>query len=761
MSLTSEQTWGGASSPVAAVRFDHEGRIVAANPRFAEMVGPTTGPLDGESLWSLLAPGQRNRVLNEVLQGRAGFEVDLRRGEGAAASARVVGSAHDGDRYELWLWPEARGADDGDRAARAMRRQNAILLELARSEAVDAGRVDEAFARITEAAAAGLGCARASVWLYSDDETAIACHDLFQQTDQSHGAKGFTLTSKDYPGYFAALAEDRTIAADDCRRHPATREFTDGYLVPLGITSMLEAPIRRGGRLIGVLCNEHVGPVRSFGQEDQSFAANVADYVTRALEAAGRREATEALAAHAAALEERVAERTRAIQLVLDSTGEAMLSCGLDGALAAECSATVREWFGPPAPGVRVWDYLFEEGPARVLFSMGLEQVADDVLPFDLLASQMPQQFARGHRTFRAQYRPIAEGGALRRVLLVVRDASAEIIAERAERSARELHAVAAHVLRDRAAFQAYLDECGRLAACIGRAEDPVEVKRALHTLKGNAAIYGMETVSEAAHLAEDRIAEDPDAMEPAAADVVAAWEGARSRVEAVFGEPAAPSIQVDQREYDRFVSALVAAEVRTELVETVRSWRAVPTRAILDRLGRQVERVASRLQKDVNVILDDPGLRVPREDMGPFWGGLVHVVRNAVDHGIEDAETRVALGKPPQGEVRLSVRRDADRFEVSIRDDGRGVDWSAVARRAASLGVPFDTRASLERALFAEGLSTRDEVTETSGRGVGLGAVLGTVEALDGRVVVESERGHGTTFRFVFPMPGALRRAA
>ena len=409
----------------------------------------------------------------------------------------------------------------------------------------------------------------------------------------------------------------------------------------------------------------------------------------------------------------------------------------------------------------RIWDYLFEEGPARVLFEMGLEQIAEDLLPFDLLTSQLPQQFARGPRTYRAQYRPISEGGALRRLLLVVRDATAEIVAERAERNARELHAVAAHVLRDRAAFQAYLEECGRLAACIGGRGDLVEVKRALHTLKGNAAIYGMETVSAAAHAAEDRIAEDPDALEQAAGAVVAAWEAARARVEAVFGEPSAPSIEVDQREYDRFVSAMVSAEVRTELVETVRSWRAVPTRAILERLGRQVDRVASRLGKDVNVIIDDPGLRVPREDMGPFWSGLVHVVRNAVDHGIEEPEARVAAGKPPQGEVRLVVRREGDRFEVCIRDDGRGVDWQAVARRAASFGVPFETRVALERALFAEGLSTRDEVSETSGRGVGLGAVLATVEALQGAVAVESDPGRGTTFRFVFPTKSALRRAA
>ncbi len=88
----------------------------------------------------------------------------------------------------------------------------------------------------------------------------------------------------------------------------------------------------------------------------------------------------------------------------------------------------------------------------------------------------------------------------------------------------------------------------------------------------------------------------------------------------------------------------------------------------------------------------------------------------------------------------------------MSISDDGRGVDWAAIARRAEALGLPHGTRQQLEEALFADGVSSRAEVTHTSGRGVGLGAVRAVVRQLGGSIEVATELGQGTTFRFVFP---------
>jgi len=184
-----------------------------------------------------------------------------------------------------------------------LQRHEQLLLRLARSEAIDSGDIDRALQLLTEVAAEGLACERASVWLYTPDQSAIECQDLYSREPHEHSA-GALLQARDFPGYFAALAEARTIAAADAHTDPATRELSRSYLAPADIGAMLEAPIRRRGRLVGVLCNEHVGSPRRFSRDEQSFAASVADAVARALDAADRRRVEDGLAHAKAALEQ-------------------------------------------------------------------------------------------------------------------------------------------------------------------------------------------------------------------------------------------------------------------------------------------------------------------------------------------------------------------------------------------------------------------------------------------------------------------------
>jgi two-component system chemotaxis sensor kinase CheA len=125
--------------------------------------------------------------------------------------------------------------------------------------------------------------------------------------------------------------------------------------------------------------------------------------------------------------------------------------------------------------------------------------------------------------------------------------------------------------------------------------------------------------------------------------------------------------------------------------------------------------------------------------------------VRNAVDHGLEDSDSRVKAGKPPAGRIAFGARRRDGQLTFWIEDDGRGIDWNAVKVRAAALGRAHDTRAALVEALFVDGVSTRDKVNAVSGRGVGLAALRQAVRALNGVIDVESAAGKGTVLRFTF----------
>jgi len=127
-------------------------------------------------------------------------------------------------------------------------------------------------------------------------------------------------------------------------------------------------------------------------------------------------------------------------------------------------------------------------------------------------------------------------------------------------------------------------------------------------------------------------------------------------------------------------------------------------------------------------------------------------VVRNAVDHGFELPGERARLGKPVEPHLRLTVAANERSLSVEVEDDGVGIDWSRVKEKAAACGLPHETEQDLMRAIFAPSLTTREEATDISGRGIGLAAVLEEVERRAGSVVVRSRPGAGTCFRFTFP---------
>ncbi len=196
-----------------------------------------------------------------------------------------------------------------DRSTRHLRRQNETLVRLARSETRNRDDLAAMLREITRASAHTLDVERVGVWLYDEDRTRIRCVDHYDRSTDRH-REGGELAAADYPAYFKALEQERTIAAHDACHDPRTGELADAYLSALGITSLLDAPIRLGGRMIGVVCHEQVGAPRRWALEEQNFAGSIADIVSLALETWERQRAEQALRSAHNELERRVRERT-------------------------------------------------------------------------------------------------------------------------------------------------------------------------------------------------------------------------------------------------------------------------------------------------------------------------------------------------------------------------------------------------------------------------------------------------------------------
>lgn len=172
--------------------------------------------------------------------------------------------------------------------ARQLLKQNIILTKLAKNPDINQGNLKFALWKITETTAKNLHVERASVWLYDKEQTKIQCVDLFEKTRHCH-SEGMELKVTEFPSYFQALQEEKIIAVEDACKDRRTQEFKDSYLVPLGIFSMLDTPLRLDGKTVGVLCLEHTGSKRCWNVADQNFARSVADLVTLALESRERK----------------------------------------------------------------------------------------------------------------------------------------------------------------------------------------------------------------------------------------------------------------------------------------------------------------------------------------------------------------------------------------------------------------------------------------------------------------------------------------
>jgi len=196
-------------------------------------------------------------------------------------------------------------------------------------------------------------------------------------------------------------------------------------------------------------------------------------------------------------------------------------------------------------------------------------------------------------------------------------------------------------------------------------------------------------------------------------------------------------------------------------LQETVMDIRMLPVRHVFERFPRLVRDLAHEQGKEIELILEGETTRVDKAIIDEIGEPLVHLIRNSVDHGIEDPQTRVARGKTRTGTVLLSAAQESNQVVITIMDDGAGIDAARVYRKAVERGILKGDEALSEREavqlIFAQGFSTREAVTDLSGRGVGLDVVLKSIERLNGLIEVETVPGVGTKFIIQLPLTLAI----
>ncbi len=211
--------------------------------------------------------------------------------------------------------------------------------------------------------------------------------------------------------------------------------------------------------------------------------------------------------------------------------------------------------------------------------------------------------------------------------------------------------------------------------------------------------------------------------------------------------------------------SATISRAV-SQLQSDVLGLRTVPLRTAFQRLPRVVHDVAGRQGKLANLRVSGEDTEVDKTVADTLVDPLIHLIRNAVDHGLEAPEVRRAIGKTEDGTVWVSAEREGNSVVIQVRDDGAGIDRERIRRAAVDKGLldagaaPRLTDAEALNLIFTAGLSTASEVSEISGRGVGMDVVRTNVARMGGAVSVASETGLGTTIRLQLPLTLSVFRA-
>ena len=203
-----------------------------------------------------------------------------------------------------------------------------------------------------------------------------------------------------------------------------------------------------------------------------------------------------------------------------------------------------------------------------------------------------------------------------------------------------------------------------------------------------------------------------------------------------------------------------------TELQDVVMRIRMVPVGQIFNRFPRLVRDLSRKEKKRVKLILEGRDIELDRTVLEEIGEPIIHLLRNAVDHGIEPLEVRAANGKPQEGAIRLVAERRQDHVLILVEDDGAGLDADKIKAKAISKGLVTEAEAKLMTQdqlvslIMLPGFSTADEVTDVSGRGVGMDIVKTKIEALGGSVHLETQRGTGTKINLKLPLTLSIIKA-
>lgn len=490
-------------------------------------------------------------------------------------------------------------------------------------------------------------------------------------------------------------------------------------------------------------------------------------------------------------LEKMVEERTleirelnQKLKALLDSLNQGFLIFDSTGSCWEVSSKACQTVIETDPAGQKIWDVLKVSPDKQDGFKKWMITLFGELLPFADMADLGPKEFSHSQgRNIKLEYYPIRDfKNEISGVVLVATDISELIQAQKKAETEKANSQFILKVVKQKKSFQTYYSESSRIFKEFLNSTQTAPglwdldlVFRLLHTLKGGAASFSVKNVSEIAHQLENQVLQLRNEPEQFNRDQ---WDHNEQIFIQAFKEFQSDALELlgTSHSHSQVEKVEIPKAQLSQIIELLSFWSK--TRAFSESLEKEylteplsetfasyeylVQSTAEQLGKKIKPLsYTNPEIRWSPEPYKAFVSSLVHVFRNAIDHGLETPAERLEAKKSEEGCITISASQTSDSIEIVISDDGKGISKERIEMKMKEKGISLENLSEKQILLqiFEPQFSTKDQVTDLSGRGVGLDAVKYEVENLGGTIDLETNLGQGT--RFIFKLPKKISTAS
>ncbi len=548
--------------------------------------------------------------------------------------------------------------------------------------------------------------------------------------------------------------------------------------------SLLCVPLIEDRKQVGVMFFSGKPEILKYEDADKEFVETVSRIATVTL---SRIEMMDVIAEHNHTLEQKVLNRTAAIRDLMDNTGQGFLSFGTDYKINKEYSKACESFFQRPIFDLDVLEVLFGGTETNIesikeLFVM----VFSDITDLEMLKEMIPREIQINDLNLSLDYKHIkpVDQTSEAKIMVILTDVTREKNLAQQIQVDEERKTIIVKIALDKDGFVQFLRELETLYKSIYdllviEDLDKIDVDalfRYFHTIKGGCASYGFKKLAHSAHEIEsgleplrkgksqitkeqvDEVKEQTQKLE----------EMLHSHLEELNEILPPEERNTDVRYYrvaeekilhlESFLTKAIGQDHISQIKYEIEALCRQPVASVFRKYASSAEELSLRMNKEVDVKLLGTQLEVSYNRFEMVFSTLIHLVRNSVDHGLETPAVRTMLGKTETGSLTIEAQRINGSVVIRISDDGAGIDPVVIKDVAIKKGL-VDEKTANEYGeneaidlIFAPGFSTNEEVTDISGRGVGMDALKSAVEDLNGNINVITQINKGTTFEVSIP---------